>query len=393
MARTNKTTNTVAVSKMAEAIAKHEEENPEMSTQTSTPKAPRAQSSKPRAPRAKVEKLDAQAVKAADSGSKVDLTGGFGDTLILGVQSKGGETPQAAAIRRKAEKAIADHLPTVKKLLADGRESDITLWNEVYELKVGKAQNAVWVKSEKTGELHHPSFSAWLSSEISVEEYRAISPVLAVVQYDEMVKAYRGEDGQPISRRTCADIVRMWPDVKAVEAREATEKTPARAAQPAIKRNREREFAIRIAQQLGRFAWDSFLVGAKENPIKQGSEGLDIDALEVFWSDHKAELQKCVTKESADNLKRKYKEASLATPESPFAGMLALLESQVKSYNASIEGFQNKVKEVNAQIAALRKNEDDRLEVLRIRAEDAKKAKAEDAAAQPKTRRNRKVAA
>lgn len=389
MARAKTNTNT-NVKQMADAIATFEEENL-MSTQTSTEKAPRAQSSKPRAPRATVTKLDAKAVKAADSGSKVDLSGGFPEAAILGPQKKGGETPQAAAIRRKAEKAIADHLPTVKKLLADGRESDITLWNEVYELKVGKAQNAVWVKSEKTGELHHPSFSAWLSSEISVEEYRAISPVLAVVQYDELVKAYRGEDGQPISRRTCADIVRMWPDAPAVEARAATEKTPARAAQPAIKRNREREFAIRIAQQLGRYAWDAALVGMKETPTKQGSEGLNIDALEVFWSDHKSELQKCVTKECADNLKRKYKEASLATPESPFAGMLALLESQVKSYNASIEGFQNKIKETQAEIAKLRRNEDERLEVLRIRAEDAKRAKQGDT---PKTpRRARKVAA
>lgn len=382
-AKTNTNTNT---QQMADAIAEFEKENP-MSTQT--PAKTPAKTRKPRAPQAKIEKLDAKAVKAADSGSKVDLSGGFPETLIIGVQPKGGETPQAAAIRRKAEETIAKHLPTVKKLLANGRESDITLWNEVYELKAGKAQNAVWVKNEN-GKDVHPSFSAWLSSEISVEEYRAISPVLAVVQYDEMVKAYRGEDGNPISRRTCADIVRMWPDVKAVEAKAATEKTPARAAQPAIKRNREREFAIRIAQQLGRYAWDAALVGMKENPIKQGSEGLDIDALEVFWSDHKFELQKCVTRERADELKRQYKEQSLATPESPFAGMLALLEAQVKSYNASIEGFQNKIREVNAQIAALRKNEDERLEVLRIRAEDAKKAKAEET---PKTRRSRKVAA
>lgn len=389
MARTSKNTNNTQ--KMVDAIATFEKENPNMAVETQTKKkvtTPR----KPRAPQAKIEKLDKTAVKNADSSSKTDLTGGFPETLIIGVQPKGGETPQAAAIRRKAEETIAKHLPTVKKLLANGRESDITLWNEVYELKVGKAQNAVWVKNEN-GKDVHPSFSAWLSSEISVEEYRAISPVLAVVQYDEMVKAYRGEDGNPISRRTCADIVRMWPDVKAVEAREATEKTPARAAQSAIKRNREREFAIRIAQQLGRFAWDAALVGMKETPTKQGSKGLDIDALEVFWNDHKFELQKCVTRERADELKRQYKEQSLATPESPFAGMLALLESQVKSYNASIEGFQNKIKEVNAQIAALRKNEDERLEVLRIRAEDAKKAKAEEAAAQPKTRRNRKVAA
>lgn len=385
-----KATNTVAVFKMAEAIAEHEKENPEMSTQTTekTPRKPR----KTPAPRATVTKLDADAVKNADSGSKVDLSGGFPETLILGVQPKGGETPQAAAIRKNAEATIAAHLPKVKKLLADGRASDIELWSEVYQLKIGKAHHAVFVKSEKTGKDVHPSFGAWLSSEISLAEYREISPMLAIVDYDEVMKAYLGEDGATISKRTAADIVRMWPDVKAVEARAATEKSPARAAQPAIKRNREREFAIRIAQQLGRFAWDAALVGMKETPTKQGSEGLDIDALEVFWSDHKAELQKCVTKESADNLKRKYKEASLATPESPFAGMLALLESQVKSYNASIEGFQNKVKEVNAQIAALRKNEDERLEVLRIRAEDAKKAKAEDAA-QPKTRRNRKVAA
>lgn len=374
-----KTTNT-NVKQMADAIAKHEEENLEMSTQTSTKTSTKTR--KPRAPRASVTKLDAQAVKSADSGSgsKVDLSGmaDIPGYVPVGPVVKGGGGKKHAQYLADAQKLANDHLPEIRKLLANGRASDVELWNHVYALKAGKANKIA--EDPNTGK--YPAFSAWLSSLITVEEYRAISPCLDVVQYDELVKAYKGEDGNTISRRAAADIAKMWPDV---EYRKATKNAPERAA---VDNLPAREFAIRVAQSLGRYAWDAFLVGAKIDPNKQGSKGKDHPELEKWYMKKHVALEDCKTKEHADALKEEFRtEAlrSLMTPDDPHGPELEKLGKLATSIASSIAGFTAKLAEVQEQIAYLEQDRRDRLAAKLAAEMDAKESKA-------RNRKPRKVA-
>jgi len=380
MARTSKSTQS-NVKQMSEAIAEFEKENP-MSTQTEkAPRKPRAKSTTPKAGEVttqKIARVDANAVANADNapiamtGSKVDLSGmaDIPGYVSVGPVVKGGGGKKHAQYLADAQKLADEHLPAIRTLLASGRSNDIVLWNHIATLKQGKANK---IAEDEHGK--YPPFSDWLRVAVgmSIEDYRAISPCLDVVQYTELVKAYKGEDGNAISRRAAADIAKMWPDV---EHRAATKNAPERTA---VDNLPAREFAIRVAQTLGRYAWDAFLVGAKIDPNKQGSKGMDFPELESWYMKKHVALEDCKTKEHADMLKDEFRTEALRelmTEDDPHGPELEKLGKLATSIAASIAGFTAKLTEVQEQIAYLEQDRRDRLAAKLAEEMNAKESKA-----------------
>lgn len=258
---------------------------------------------------------------------------------------------QKAANMHAARTYAKEHLPKLETLLHSGRATDVDIWGAVAGLRQNKAHHS---ELKPNGE--YPSFTSWIASKIGVDEFRSIAPMIAIAEYDELSKAYMGEDGAPLSKRTCADIARMWPNLPAVKS--------GKNVRNEVTRVSERMWAIRVAQTLGRYAWDAFLVGAKVDAAKQGSEGKPIVDLKAWYEEQHEALEAITTKESAKSKADEYRLAAIRSQpgtESPNAAYLIVLRKQFDAISASIEGFQKKANELFAQIETLEESEKERI--------------------------------